>query len=277
MKAQSSRLAKSINGDGDTSSGDDRCVLNKNVSIVLERRYLRKNRYGEIDETPEEMFRRVARTIARPELRYGSDSDAQYWEETFYRVMSKLEFLPNSPTVMNAGISTGTLSGCFVLGLEDTLDGIMTTAKDMALVQKFGGGTGFSLSAIRSKGTPIKTTHGKACGPVAVLRHLSSVSQLVTQGGKRDRANMAVMDVHHPDIQEFVRCKSIEGEIDNFNISVGATHEFMEAVKAETDYPLRAKADPSCRACEMPKAVNNRQPPKNAPIISIEVQPLSPP
>ena len=125
------------------------------------------------------------------------------------------------------------------------MDGIMSTAKETAMVQKFGGGTGFALSDIRAKDAHIRTTHGKACGPVAVLRHLSSVSTLVTQGGKRDGANMAVMDVHHPDILEFIDCKHVEGTIHNFNISVGASHEFMEAVKAGTDYPLRAKEYPS--------------------------------
>ena len=195
------------------------------------------------------MLRRVAHAIAQAELLYGTEADAKEWEDRFYEVMASLEFLPNSPTLMNAGISqedgsgTGTLSACFVMGLEDTMEGIMTTAKEMALVQKFGGGTGFALSEIRPKGSHIKTTHGQACGPVAVLRHLSSVSKLVTQGGKRDGANMAVMDVHHPDILEFIDCKHKEGEIHNFNISVGASHEFMEAVKAGTDYALRTKED----------------------------------
>ena len=125
------------------------------------------------------------------------------------------------------------------------MEGIMDAAKDTAMVQKFGGGTGFALSAIRPKGANIATTHGKACGPIAVLRHLSSVSTLVTQGGKRDGANMAVMDVHHPDILEFIDCKQVEGDIHNFNISVGASDEFMQAVKDGTDYPLRALADPN--------------------------------
>ena len=125
------------------------------------------------------------------------------------------------------------------------MDGIMTTAKETAMVQKYGGGTGFALSSIRPKGANIQTTHGQACGPVEVLRHLSSVSKLVTQGGKRDGANMAVMDVHHPDIMEFIDCKAQEGEIHNFNISVGASHEFMEAVKAGTTYPLRFHENPA--------------------------------
>ena len=231
--------------------GSGRVDLSDNARVVLEKRYLRKGPDGKIIETPEGMLRRVAHAIAQPELLHGDETDAEKWEEEFYRVMSRLEFLPNSPTLMNAGISqddgsgTGTLSACFVMGLEDTMDGIMTTAKEMAMVQKFGGGTGFALSEIRPKGAGIKTTHGQACGPVAVLRHLSSVSKLVTQGGKRDGANMAVMDVHHPDILEFIDCKHEEGEIHNFNISVGASHEFMEAVKAGTDYPLRAKENAS--------------------------------
>ena len=224
--------------------------LTDNARIVLEKRYLRKSRAGEVVETPEEMFRRVAHAIAAPELLYGAEEDRAEAEADFYRVMASLEFVPNSPTLMNAGIQqdngegTGTLSACFVMGLQDTMDGIMTTAKEMAMVQKFGGGTGFALSPIRPKGTHIKTTHGAACGPVAVLRHLSSVSKLVTQGGKRDGANMAVMDVHHPDILEFIGAKHEEGEIHNFNISVGASDEFMKAVTEGADYPLRAKEDP---------------------------------
>ena len=172
-------------------------------------------------------------------------------------MMTDLEFVPNSPTLMNAGVNledgsgTGTLSACFVMGLDDTMEGIMTTAKEMAMVQNFGGGTGFALSPIRPKDSSISTTHGKACGPISVLKHLSSVSKLVTQGGKRDGANMAVMDVHHPDILEFIDSKQVEGDIHNFNISVGASHEFMEAVKNNTDYCLRSRKDPSDPDSEM--------------------------
>ena len=233
------------------TASEQQVDLSDNALVVLEKRYLRKDADGNIVETPELMLRRVARAIAQAETIYGTRADAAHWEDEFYDVMAKLDFVPNSPTLMNAGIGlqdgsgTGTLSACFVMGLEDTMDGIMTTAKEMAMVQKFGGGTGFALSPIRPKGSGISTTHGQACGPISVLRHLSSVSKLVTQGGKRDGANMAVMDVHHPDILEFVDCKEIEGEIHNFNISVGASHEFMEAVRDGTDYPLRAKENPS--------------------------------
>ena len=213
--------------------------ISSNARVVLEKRYLRKDDQGNVFETPDGMFRRVARAIAEPDLTYGAEADAEAAEEEFYRVMASLEFMPNSPTLMNAGTGAGTLSACFVMGLEDSMEGIMTTAKEAAMVQKFGGGTGFALSEIRPKGASISTTHGKACGPVAVLRHLSSVSTLVTQGGKRDGANMAVMDVHHPDILEFIDCKHVEGTIHNFNISVGASDEFMEAVRQKTDYELR--------------------------------------
>ena len=168
--------------------------------------------------------------------------------------MASLEFLPNSPTLMNAGTGAGTLSACFVLPLTDSMEGIMKAAHDAAMVQKFGGGTGFSLSEIRPTGTPIATTHGKACGPIAVLKHLSSVSTLVTQGGKRDGANMAVMDVHHPNILDFIECKTIEGQIHNFNISVGASDEFMEAVKNGTDYALYVKSNPADEKSERVEA-----------------------
>ncbi|HCU80295.1 MAG TPA: ribonucleotide-diphosphate reductase subunit alpha [Chloroflexi bacterium] len=239
-----------VNSHVDSSPSVDSGVqLTDNAKIVLQKRYLRKDTDGQVAETPDGMFRRVAKAIATPETMYGSDPSI--WEEKFFEIMASLEFVPNSPTLMNAGIEqpdgqgTGTLSACFVMGLEDSMQDIMTTAKEMAMVQKFGGGTGFALSPIRSKGSSIKTTHGNACGPVAVLKHLSSVSKLVTQGGKRDGANMAVMDVHHPDVTEFIDCKKQEGDIHNFNISVGASHEFMEAVKADSDYPLRARKDPT--------------------------------
>jgi len=213
--------------------------LTQNSRIVLKKRYLRKNSDGEIIETPEKMFERVASAIAEPENLYSDTGDFGYWQGRFYEIMHSLEFVPNSPTIMNAGTGAGTLSACFVMGLDDSMEDIMTTAKETAMVQKYGGGTGFALSKIRPKGSPISTTHGQACGPISVLRHLSSVSTLVTQGGKRDGANMAVMDVHHPDILEFIECKQEEGQIHNFNISVGISDEFMNAVRTGTSYELR--------------------------------------
>lgn len=235
----------------DIAESDGTVEISENARVVLEKRYLRKDDSGNIIESPDGMFSRVAKAIAQPENDYGTKTEAEYWEKEFLKIMSDLDFVPNSPTLMNAGVNlddgsgTGTLSACFVMGLDDTMEGIMTTAKEMAMVQKFGGGTGFALSPIRPKDSSISTTHGKACGPISVLKHLSSVSKLVTQGGKRDGANMAVMDVHHPDILEFIDSKEVEGDIHNFNISVGASHEFMEAVKNNTDYCLRTRKDPS--------------------------------
>lgn len=235
-----SQESSSIKANGATVNAK----LTENAIVVLKKRYLRKDTNGQVIETPDEMFSRVAKAIAEPELTYGTEADRAKAESDFYEIMSSLEYMPNSPTLMNAGTGAGTLSACFVMGLEDSMEDIMTTAKEAALVQKFGGGTGFALSPIRPKGAPISTTHGKACGAVAVLKHLSSVSTLVTQGGKRDGANMAVMDIHHPDIEEFITCKTEEGQIHNFNISVGASDEFMEAVRDGNDLELK---DPETR------------------------------
>jgi ribonucleoside-diphosphate reductase alpha chain len=221
-------------------------IISDNASVVLGKRYLQKNDDGEIIETADGMFRRVAKALAAPEHNYEKTPDeVAIFEQDIYQMMARLEYLPNSPTLMNAGTGAGTLSACFVLPLNDSMEGIMDAAHDAAMVQKFGGGTGFALSELRPTGSTIATTHGKACGPIAVLRHLSSVSTLVTQGGKRDGANMAVMDVHHPDILEFIDCKKVEGEIHNFNISVGASDEFMQAVRDGTTYPLRSLSDPA--------------------------------
>ncbi|MFP6679433.1 MAG: vitamin B12-dependent ribonucleotide reductase [Dehalococcoidia bacterium] len=238
-----------IRPETDNTASDSEFVpaeISENAGVVLEKRYLDKDDNGISKEDPQGMFQRVARTLAEADRAYGqTDAQIEATTEEFYQIMSSLEFLPNSPTMMNAGTGAGTLSACFVLPLKDSMEGIMGAAHDAAMVQKFGGGTGFALTDIRSKGTPIQSTHGKACGPIAVLRHLSSVSTLVTQGGKRDGANMAVMNVHHPDILEFIDCKTVEGEIHNFNISVGATDEFMQAVKDGTSYALKAKTDPA--------------------------------
>ena len=210
--------------------------LTDNAKIVLEKRYLQRNESGELIEDAEGMFQRVANTLASVEKRDGMVSA---YADEFYKIMSSMDFLPNSPTLMNAGTGAGTLSACFVLPIEDSMEGITDAGKNAALVQKFGGGTGFSLSDLRPKGSPIKTTHGKACGPISVLKYLSAVSTMVTQGGKRDGANMAVMNVHHPDIMEFITCKQVEGDIHNFNISVGVTNKFMEAVLSEKEYELK--------------------------------------
>ena len=218
-------------------------TISPQAETVLAHRYFLKNENHESIETPEVLFHRVANAIAEVEDQYLTlPVEKQLLASEFYDMMSDLDFLPNSPTLMNAGTEQGTLSACFVLPLEDSMEGIMKAASDAAMVQKFGGGTGFALSKLRPKGASIKTTHGKACGPVAVLKVLSSVSSMVTQGGKRDGANMAVMSVYHPDILEFIDCKSTEGDIHNFNISVGVDSQFMKMVEYELDYDGRVNA-----------------------------------
>ncbi|MEC9140359.1 MAG: vitamin B12-dependent ribonucleotide reductase [Chloroflexota bacterium] len=225
-------LAAMEAGGMTTQQTDTEPHFTDNALSVLKHRYFLKNDKFQVVEDERDMLSRVAKAIAAPDKSYGaSDIQVAETESAFYSMMARLEFVPNSPTLMNAGTDQGTLSACFVLPLEDSMTGIMKTATDIAMVQKFGGGTGVPLSNLRQKGSHISTTHGKACGPIAVLKHLSSVSTMITQGGKRDGANMAVMSVHHPDIEEFINCKAQEGDIHNFNISVGATDAFMNAVK----------------------------------------------
>ena len=218
-------------------------VLNANITpqaeTVLSHRYYLKDQENVPIEDSSAMFRRVAKAIAAVEDQYYTlPVEKELLENEFYNMMANLEFMPNSPTLMNAGTEQGTLSACFVLPLEDSMEGIMQAATDAAMVQKFGGGTGFSLSKIRPRGTAIKSTHGIACGPIEVLKTLSRVSSMITQGGKRDGANMAVMSVYHPDILDFIDCKSIEGDIHNFNISVGVDTQFMKMVEYDMSYGL---------------------------------------
>ena len=213
--------------------------LSDQAKVILEHRYLLKNKDSEIVESPTELFRRVAKAVASIDSDYlHLPVEASLTEKDFFSVMKHLEFVPNSPTLMNAGTEQGTLSACFVLPLEDSMEGIMKAAHDAAMVQKFGGGTGFSLSKLRPRGAKIQSTHGIACGPIEVLKTLSRVSSMITQGGKRDGANMAVMSIYHPDILEFIKCKSTEGDIHNFNISVGVDSNFMQLAKNDMKYNL---------------------------------------
>jgi len=214
-------------------------TLTEQAETILETRYYLKDGTGKPQENAEQMFRRVANALAEVETKYMAlPVEVELVASEFYEMLSDLYFLPNSPTLMNAGTPAGTLSGCFVLPLEDSMQDIMKTATDAAMVQKYGGGTGFALSKIRPKGDPINTTQGKACGPIEVLKTLSRVSSMITQGGKRDGANMAVMSVYHPDIRDFITCKTYEGDIHNFNISVGVDSNFMKAVINNAEYPL---------------------------------------
>ena len=208
--------------------------LTDNALKILEKRYYLKDKDGNPTEDAEGMFSRVARTMSEVEYKYGATEDqVKVLESTFFDMMWNLDFIPNSPTLMNAGTGQGTMSACYVMDIPDSMEDIMRIAHDQAMIEKFGGGIGFSLSALRPKGEGITTTHGKACGPIHVLRVVSQVGTMITQGGKRDGAHMAIMDVYHPDIEEFIHCKNVEGQITNFNISVGANSTFMEAVRQD--------------------------------------------
>ncbi|MEI6666290.1 MAG: adenosylcobalamin-dependent ribonucleoside-diphosphate reductase, partial [Chloroflexota bacterium] len=215
-------------------------ALSENARTVLERRYLLRDASGAVTETPEQLFARVAEAIALVEP---DESARSTWAQRFYDAMASLRFLPNSPTLMNAGTGRGTLAACFVLPVDDTLESIMSTAQAAAMVQKYGGGTGFSFSRLRGVGEAIATTHGAACGPVSVLQHYDDVSRLVTQGGKRDGANMGVLRVDHPDVRAFIHAKDDGITAQRFNISIAVTDEFMQAAADGRAFTLRDPRD----------------------------------
>lgn len=216
----------------------DELKLSVNSVNVLERRYLLKGEDGKVTETPAQMFRRVAKAIATVDLRYDPEIDIRSLEEEFFNVLTNLEFLPNSPTLMNAGTDIGQLSACFVLPIGDSVETIFDALKYMALVHKSGGGTGFSFSKLRPKGDLVKSTKGIASGPVSFMRVFDTATDVIKQGGRRRGANMGILRVDHPDIMEFITSKTREGFLSNFNISVAATNEFMKAVKKDDEYPL---------------------------------------
>ncbi|MHB1324937.1 MAG: adenosylcobalamin-dependent ribonucleoside-diphosphate reductase [Thermoleophilia bacterium] len=207
-----------------------------NALTVLSRRYLMKDGQGRVVETPAELFRRVAGHVAAADAAYGDDPALS--AEQFYQGMASLEFLPNSPTLMNAGTELGLLSACFVLPVPDSITGIFDSVKSMAIIHQAGGGTGFSFSHLRPKGDLVGTTHGVASGPVSFMGTFDSATEVVKQGGRRRGANMGVLRVDHPDILEFIGSKQQEDFLRNFNISVAVTDEFMEAVRTDSDYEL---------------------------------------
>ena len=204
--------------------------LTDNALTVLKTRYLING------ETPKDLFWRVAKAVAAPE------EDQETWAEQFYEIMADTRFLPNSPTLFNAGTGAGTLSACFVIPVEDTMESIMEAATTSAMIQKYGGGIGYSFSQLRSRGSHITTTHGKACGAVAVLKLMSALSDMITQGGKRHGANMGILSISHPEIYDFIHMKDDYVTAQNFNISVAVTDEFMQAVDQDAQWDL---VDPS--------------------------------
>jgi len=212
--------------------------LSENAKNVLNRRYLKKDNKGRVIETSEGMFKRVARHIAKAEKKYGSDADVKKMENIFYNMMTELKFLPNSPTLMNAGRRLGQLAACFVLPIEDSIDGIFDSLKNAAIIHKSGGGTGFSFSRLRPKDSRVGTTGGIASGPVSFMKIFNTATEQVKQGGTRRGANMAILRVNHPDIMEFIYCKKNNKDLNNFNISVGVTDVFMKAVAKQNNYDL---------------------------------------
>jgi ribonucleoside-diphosphate reductase alpha chain len=210
--------------------------LSDNALKVLAARYLLKDERGRVIESPKEMFGRIARAIAAAEKHY--DGNTAYWEERFYALLSSLTFLPNSPTLMNAGKTTGQLAACFVLPVEDSMQSIFDTLKNAALILQSGGGTGFSFSRLRPKADIVRSTGGIASGPVSFMKIYNTATDVIKQGGARRGANMGILRVDHPDILEFIRVKRDLLELANFNISVAITDAFMEALAADREYQL---------------------------------------
>lgn len=216
----------------------DDLKLPLNTLLVLKRRYLLKDDERKVIETPKELFQRVAKAVGEGEANFKSYRKREEVEEAFYKMMSRLEFLPNSPTLMNAGTFLGQLSACFVLPVEDSMEGIFRSLRNMAIIHQTGGGTGFDFSRLRPKGDLVSTTKGEASGPVSFMSIYNHATGIIVQGGRRRGANMGILRCDHPDIVEFIEAKLKEDIFSNFNLSVAVTDKFMEAVKKKQNFDL---------------------------------------